>query len=230
MLDLAANLQSIKQRIAEAEKRANRSPGSVSLLAVSKSQPIPLIAQLVAAGHHWIGENYLQEALLKISALSNKDIVWHYIGSIQSKKTQAIATHFKWVHTITRLKEASLLSAFRSQAADPLNVCIQIKLDDIPKKTGVDKHEVFTLIDDIKKLPGLHLRGLMLLPPFVAEIEKQRDYFKQSEDLLGACNDNGANLDTLSMGMTHDFEAAIEHGATIVRVGTGLFGKRRNIE
>ncbi len=214
------------QRIQGAVEKFQRQPGSVSLLAVSKSHAPTLISALIAAGQHDFGENYLQEALLKISALSQKRLVWHYIGPIQSKKAPEIAHNFSWVHTISRFKEAHLLSQHRPPFLDPLQICIQVKLDDNPKKSGIAISDVASLIESIKELPHIRLRGLMTIPPFSEDFEQQRKYFSLLKTLFLSLNAQGAQLNTLSMGMTHDLEAAIAEGATIVRIGTGIFGSR----
>lgn len=226
-MDLKKNLEMIQQRILVAQQNAHRTPGSVSLLAVSKTQAIAQIAQLFALGQKDFGENYVQEALPKIQALSDYSLVWHFIGPVQSKKAKDIAQHFSWVHTISRHKEAQLLSNARASQLPALNLCIQVKLDNSPTKGGIFPQDVPELVDAIKTLPRLSLRGLMALPPVGKDFEQQRHYFKMVRDLFEALNQKGANLDTLSMGMTQDLEAAIAEGSTLVRVGTGLFGPRK---
>ncbi len=227
MIDVTANLNAIMQRIQAAVQKYQRPAGSVSLLAVSKSHAPTLISTLNAAGQQDFGENYLQEALLKISALSQKRLVWHYIGPIQSKKASEIAHNFSWVHTISRVKEAHLLSQHRLHELGPLQICIQVKLDDNPRKSGIAISDVPSLIESINEIPNLRLRGLMTIPPFTEDFEQQRIYFSLLKTLFLNLNAQGAKLDTLSMGMTHDLEAAIAEGATIVRIGTGIFGPRK---
>jgi pyridoxal phosphate enzyme (YggS family) len=226
MIDVTVNLNAIMQRIHVAVQKYQRPAGSVSVLAVSKSHAPTLISALNAAGQQDFGENYLQEALLKISALSQKRLIWHYIGPIQSRKAPEIAHNFSWVHTISRFKEAHLLSQQR-HGLDPLQICIQVKLDDNPKKSGMTISDVPSLIESIKALPNLKLRGLMTIPPFTEDFDQQRKHFSLLKTLFMSLNDKGAQLDTLSMGMTHDLEAAIAEGATIVRIGTGIFGARK---
>lgn len=226
-MDLKKNLEMIQQRILVAQQCVHRPPGSVSLLAVSKTQAITQIAQLFALGQKDFGENYVQEALPKIQALSDKPLIWHFIGPVQSKKTKDIAQYFSWVHTVSRLKEAQHLSDARSPQLPALNLCIQVKLDNSPAKGGIFPQDVPELVGAIKNLPRLSLRGLMALPPLEEDFEQQRQYFKIVRDLFEALNQKGANLDTLSMGMTQDLEAAIAEGSTLVRVGTGLFGPRK---
>lgn len=227
MIDLIANFQNTLQRIHICEQEYHRPPGSVSLLAVSKSHAPARIASLNDAGQQAFGENYLQEALGKISALKEKRLIWHYLGPIQSKKAEEIAQNFSWVQSICRIKEAKLLSEFRAPMQSALNICIQIKLDDNPNKSGITPVEVPKLVADVMSFPHLKLRGLMTIPPYVQNVEDQRKYFHLMNELFTQLNAKGAQLDTLSMGMTHDFEAAIAEGATMVRIGTGLFGPRQ---
>lgn len=226
MNDINHNLKTTLGRIREAELRFQRIPNSVALLAVSKSQPIELIAQLVAAGQTAFGENYVQEALQKISALKDKPIAWHYIGAIQSKKAAQIAQHFSWVHSVGRLVEAQKLSLARPHHLPPLNICLQIKLDNSPTKSGVHPNELYELARAVHALPHLALRGLMALPPSLDSLTAQRQAFSKVGELFAQLQMEGLPLDTLSMGMTHDFEAAIAEGSTLVRIGTGLFGPR----
>ncbi len=226
MTDLLTNFHTILQRIQVCEQKYHRTTGSVSLLAVSKTHAPTLIATLHDAGQQSFAENYLQEALVKISALQEKRLIWHYIGPIQSNKAKEIAQNFSWVQTVCRLKEAKLLSQYRAFNESPLNICIQIKLDDNPKKSGISLEEAPTLVDSLQSMPHLKLRGLMTIPPLVEDFERQREYYREVCNLFTTLNAYGAQLDTLSMGMTHDFEAAIAEGATIIRIGTGLFGPR----
>ncbi len=226
MTPIVANFVNIQRQMATTLQTCGRDAFAVTLVAVSKSQSSDQIATLFAAGQHAFGENYLDEALSKIAALPLPGIIWHFIGRVQSKKTPEIAQNFSWVHTVCRFKEAALLSLHR-HSLPPLNICLQVKLDNDPKRNGVPKNEVLALIEQIKPLPNLTLRGLMVLPPFDDDIAKQRYYFRELRSLYEQCNQQGANFDTLSMGMTHDFEAAILEGATMLRIGTGIFGPRR---
>lgn len=216
----------IVHKIREAEVKYSRPFGSVSVLAVSKSQPIHLIKSLVDEGQLAFGESYLQEALPKITALQDLPINWHYIGRIQSKKTPFLADQFEWVHTLTRAKEAQLLSQQCDRRSSRLNVCIQIKLDDNPAKSGISHDELLPLAEIITRLPALRFRGLMTIPPFRDSFEEQRTQYAKMHDLFRLLQDKGFDIDTLSMGMSHDFEAAIAEGATLVRIGTGIFGPR----
>jgi pyridoxal phosphate enzyme (YggS family) len=225
MTELTQRYQLIKAQIRKFEAQYHRDENAVSLIAVSKSHPTESIYTLYQSAQKDFAESYLQESLKKISALSNKDITWHYIGAIQTNKISDIAHNFAWVQSVSRLKEAQLLSEHRLAAQSPLNICIQIKLDDNPKKTGVVMTELPALVNSILDLPRLKLRGLMCLPPFSEDFDMQRKYFSLVRTCFEKLN-QGLSLDTLSMGMTHDLEAAIAEGTTMVRVGTGLFGQR----
>lgn len=226
MIDVATNLQTLLNRIHSLEQTYYRAPNSVSLLAVSKSQPAALIKTLACAGQHDFGENYLKEALLKISALADLGLSWHFIGPIQSKKASLIAQHFSWVHTVCRLKEAQLLSKHRPAELGDLNICIQIKLDEDPNRSGISLADAPSLLLEIKDLPLLKVRGLMTIAPISDDVEKQRDYFAQLKTLFDKLNDKN-QLDTLSMGMSDSLDAAIAAGSTMVRIGTALFGARQ---
>lgn len=228
---LTANLEQTRRRIAAAAERFGRNPKDIALLAVSKQQPPRAIAAVAHAGQRDFGENYLQEALDKMPALATLGLTWHYIGQIQSNKTRPIAESFQWVHTVDRLKIAERLDQQRPAGAPPLNVCIQVKLADEPGKGGANPDDLPTLARAIAQLPRLRLRGLMCIPPPRDAFDEQLDYFRRCAQLQSALNDAlkthaGAQLDTLSMGMSGDLEAAIAAGATIVRVGTGIFGER----
>jgi pyridoxal phosphate enzyme (YggS family) len=232
MSELSQHLQAVMQRIADAERHFRREPGSVRLLAVSKTFPATAVAELFDAGQPCFGESYLQEALLKVAALvdrknaSGKEIEWHFIAPIQSNKTRAVAENFAWVHGLDRLKTARRLSAQRPVELPPLNVCIQVNISGEASKAGTSIEALPELATAIADLPGLRLRGLMTLPARSESLEAQREPFRRLrmafEDLRAA----GLDLDTLSMGMSGDLEAAIAEGATIVRVGTALFGPR----
>jgi pyridoxal phosphate enzyme (YggS family) len=226
MTSIVANFNNIQRQIATTLQTCGRSPIAVTLVAVSKSHSHEQIATLFGAGQHSFGENYLEEALPKIVALPLPGIIWHFIGRVQSKKAQEIAQNFSWVHTVCRFKEAALLSQYRAHQPS-LNICLQVKLDNDPKRNGVPKNELLALIEQIKPLPNLTIRGLMVLPPFNKDSAKQQYYFRELRLLYEQCNQQGANFDTLSMGMTHDFEAALLEGATMLRIGTGIFGPRR---
>ncbi len=206
-------------------KNANRKPPE--LLAVRKKQPVAAIRTLFEQGQTRFGESYWQEAEEKMSALSNLAIEWHFIGPLQSNKTRPIAEHFQWVHSVDREKVARRLSEQRPKQLAPLNVCIQVKLDDEPSKSGVTPDQLLPLAQVISGLPQLQLRGLMCIPASNSDPIKQRQPFHHLAQLQKMLADNGINTDTLSMGMSGDLAAAIEEGSTLVRVGTALFGERQ---
>ena len=218
------NLSVVRGRIEQAAQAYARN--AASLLAVSKGQPESAIRRAFAAGQHDFGESYLQEALAKIIATHDLPIVWHYIGPIQSNKTAAIAEHFSWVHGVDRLKIAARLSASRADGLAPLNVCIQINSSGEASKSGVPSAELATLASAVATLPRLRLRGLMAIPALTEDVNKQRRSFHSVREQFDALCRAGHPLDTLSMGMSQDLEAAIAEGATIVRVGTAIFGPR----
>jgi pyridoxal phosphate enzyme (YggS family) len=222
----AHNLQEVHERIVAAALRFRRSPASVTLLAVSKQQSADTVRELADAGQRDFGENYLQEALPKIATLRDRKITWHYIGQIQSNKTRPIAECFSWVHTVDRLKIAERLNEQRSVGLEPLNVCLQVKLGDEPGKGGTAPLGIFELAQRIATLPRLRLRGLMCIPPPTELFDEQLAYFNACTALLLDIQARGIPLDTLSMGMSSDLEAAVAAGATIVRVGTAIFGER----
>lgn len=223
---IAERLALVNQRIIAAEKAANRPPQSVQLLTVSKQQPVSSIRVAYNAGQRAFGENYLQEALQKIAALSNLEIEWHFIGRIQSNKTTRIAENFSWVHTVASAKAAKRLSDARPEAMPPLNVCIQVNLDNETQKAGVPLAAVADLAAYIQQFPKIYLRGLMALPAAGLSVLEKKARFTQLAQLQSQLNEKGAGLDTLSMGMSGDFEEAIFCGSTVVRVGSLLFGPR----
>lgn len=224
--DFAARLHAVLARIRAAEQRFERPPGSVRLLAASKSQSPAAITAIAAAGQTCFGENYVQEALDKMVELATLDLEWHFIGPIQANKTRGIAEHFAWVHGVDRLKIAERLSAQRPDHLPPLNVCLQVNIDREPTKHGLDESEVAEVARAVAALPRLRLRGLMAIPAPAADFAAQRRPLAQLRELWERLKAGGLALDTLSMGMTDDLEAAIAEGATLVRVGTALFGPR----
>jgi len=229
MRNIASNIKQLVAQIAFEAEKCGRSSNAVSLLAVSKSQPAAAIREAFSAGQRAFGENYLQEALDKITALGNKDIEWHFIGPIQSNKTRPIAENFAWVHSVDRLKVAARLSEQRPAGLPPLNVCLQVNVSGEDSKAGVAPQDVPQLALSVAQLPGLRLRGLMAIPAPQPDVQKQRAPFfrlRQLLDTLRALSPELEKLDTLSMGMSADMEAAIIEGATIVRVGTAIFGDR----
>lgn len=225
-LTLAARLDALRARIRAAETHYDRQPGSVALLAVSKTFPAAAIAALHARGQRCFGESYVQEALVKISELAPLDIEWHFIGRIQSNKTRDVAKHFSWVHGLDRLAIAQRLNDQRPAAAAPLNVCIEINVDDESSKAGVSLAALPELAHAIAGLPRLRLRGLMALPAPTAEFALQKAAFTHAHAAMEDLRHHGLPLDTLSMGTSGDLEAAVAAGATIVRIGTALFGPR----
>ena len=226
--NLAAALSGVRERMARAAARSGRSAQSVTLLAVGKAQPAAVIAMAADLGIGDFGESYLQEALGKIAALRHRELTWHFVGRLQANKTRPVAESFAWVHALDRLKIAARLSEQRPFHAPPLNVCLQVNLAGEASKGGVPPAEVAALAAAVAALPRLKLRGLMCLPPAETEVARQRAWFAQLRALYEQLNASGAGLDTLSMGMSGDFEAAIEEGATVVRIGTALFGARPN--
>lgn len=223
---ITKNINSIRNQITEAEIKYGREPGSVQLLAVSKTRPIEDIQAAFAENQLDFGENYLQDALPKIAAISDPRIVWHFIGPIQSNKTRQIAENFDWVHGIDRLKIAQRFSEQRDPSISPLNVCIQVNTSDEESKSGVRIEDTLELAKSIHMLPNIHLRGLMTIPAATTDFEKQKQPFRLLRELKDEIQSQGITLDTLSMGMSNDIEAAIAEGSTIVRIGTAIFGKR----
>lgn len=224
--DYAARLQTVLARIRAAEQRFQRPPGSVALLAVSKTQPPAAIAAVAAAGQTCFGENYLQETLDKMTELAALDLAWHFIGPIQANKTRPIAECFAWVHSVDRLKIAERLSAQRPDHLPPLHVCLQVNISQESTKHGLDERDVPAVARAVATLPRLRLRGLMAIPAPAPEFAAQRIPFARLRALQERLIAEGLALDTLSMGMSDDLEAAIAEGATLVRVGTAIFGPR----
>ena len=227
MIGVTENLASIREFLASATRDAKREPDAVKLLAVSKKQPLSKITAAAAAGQRDFGENFVQEGLEKISQTQGLDLVWHFIGHLQSNKTRVVAEHFQWVHTIDRIKIARRLSAQRPHYAGDLNVCIEVNVDAEANKSGVTPQDAHDLATEILSLPRLKLRGLMCIPAIRETFEEQREPFRALADLRDELAAGGIDLDTLSMGMTSDYAAAIREGATIVRIGTALFGARK---
>ena len=223
---LQANLIGLRQEISAAAAAAGRSEQSVTLVAVSKGQPVDAIRALAALGVEHFGESYLQEALSKRTVLAELPLTWHFIGRIQTNKTTPLAREFDWVHGIDRLKIAERLSAQRPADRRPLNVCLQINIAAEASKAGVAPEASAELVAAVARLPGLRLRGLMAILPAGLTEPQRRHGFAAVRTLLQQLNARGAALDTLSMGMSDDFREAILEGATMVRIGTALFGPR----
>ncbi|MCM1511619.1 MAG: YggS family pyridoxal phosphate-dependent enzyme [Oxalobacter formigenes] len=230
MSSIIANWQAVQGRIANAAEKAGRVPGSVRLLAVSKTCPPEAVIEAALAGQQAFGENYEQEALEKMQAIQKcapeLRLEWHFIGPIQSNKTRRIAAAFDWVHSVDREKIARRLSEQRPAGLPPLNVCLQVNISRENSKSGTDETELFALAKTVSSLPGLKLRGLMAIPEPQADKTRQRQPFRQLKNLYDKLRKEGYPLDTLSMGMTADMDAAIAEGATIVRIGTAIFGPR----
>lgn len=227
MSTIVENIAKVRDRIREAAQAAQRPVSTVGLLAVSKTKPASAIREAYAAGVCDFGENYLQEALAKQAELADLPLVWHFIGPIQSNKCKAIAEHFAWVHSVDRLKVARRLSELRPERLPPLNVCLQVNISGEASKSGCAPEEAGELAAAIAALPRLKLRGLMAIPDPCDDPEQQRATFARLRSLAEALNaSRQLALDTLSMGMSHDLEAAIAEGATWVRIGTALFGAR----
>ena len=222
----AVRLAAVRARIAAGERISDRPAGCVMLIAASKSQDATEIRALYETGQRHFGESYVQEALRKQEALADLAITWHFIGAIQSNKTRDIAARFAWVHGVDRLKIAERLNVQRPPALPPLNVCIQVNVGAEPQKAGVDPGDLPALAAALRNLPRLRLRGLMALPPPSEDAEEQGRHFRALSAAFRQLQAHGHQVDTLSMGMSGDLEAAIAAGATMVRVGTALFGPR----
>jgi hypothetical protein len=215
-----------RQRIADAALRYGRAAEAVRLVAVSKAQSAASVRSVANTGQRDFAENYLQEALAKIAQLGDLPLTWHFIGQIQANKTRAIAEHFAWVHTVDRERIALRLNEQRPQHLAPLNICIQVLLEEEPGKGGIREAEVLDLAMRLRDLPRLRVRGLMCVPPHRDTFDEQLPLFQRLAHLLKQLNANGLALDTLSMGMSGDLEAAVAAGATWVRIGTAIFGSR----
>jgi len=226
VIRVTENLAKISDLLAISATEAGRDPSAVKLLAVSKKQSLDKILAATAAGQRDFGENFVQEGLEKIRATAEKGLTWHFIGHLQSNKTRAVAENFDWVHTIDKLKLATRLSDQRPADRAPLNICLQVNVDDETSKSGVSVDALPELAAACNELPNIRLRGLMCLPAIRQEFEAQREPFARLRELLEDLEQTGIPMDTLSMGMSGDFRAAILEGATIVRIGTAVFGER----
>lgn len=227
MPSLENNLLHLTRQLREYENKYQRQPHAVSLLAVSKGQAIEKIKRLAQAGHVRFGENYLQEALAKITALHSLALEWHFIGNIQSNKTRAIAENFAWVHTVTSCKIAKRLDEQRPLTLPPLNVCLEVNISQEATKSGLlSQDDLLKLAQYCHSCPRLQLRGLMAIPAPTASFAAQCSAFQQLAEIQQQLHAHGIGCDTLSMGMSADFEAAIAAGATLVRIGSALFGSR----
>jgi pyridoxal phosphate enzyme (YggS family) len=227
MTTIAARLQAVRSRIDAAARLAGRLPGEIGLIAVSKTFPAGCITEAFAAGQTAFGENYLQEAAGKIAGLSHLPLEWHFIGPVQSNKTRLIAERFHWVHGVDRLKIAERLSSSRPPDLPPLQMCLQVNVSAEASKSGSRPDEALKLAHDVSGLPGIRLRGLMAIPEAAPDLARQRARFRLLREVRDEIVRDGTALDTLSMGMSDDLEAAIAEGATLVRVGRAIFGERR---
>ncbi len=226
MSAIADNLQAVQARIRDAAKLAGRAPESVRLLAVSKTWPLSSVLAAADAGQPAFGENYVQEGVDKVAATAGQALEWHFIGPLQSNKTRPVSEHFDWVHSIERLKIAERLSEQRPSHLKPLQVCVQVNVSGEVSKSGCSPEEALELCRAVAALPGLQLRGLMAIPEPTDDLAAQRAPFRQLREIFEMIRAAGLPLDTLSMGMSHDIEAAVAEGATIVRIGTAIFGER----
>jgi PLP dependent protein len=216
----------LRKRLAEAARAAGRDVRSITLLAVSKGQPAARLKHALSLGLTQFGENYLDEALAKIDELAGTPAEWHFIGRLQGNKTRPVAESFSWVHGIDRLRIAQRLSEQRSTQLPALNVCVQVNIAGEASKSGVQPDQALPLLRSIAALPRLRSRGLMCMLPFDLPVPRQHQYFAALRAVFDAANAEGLGLDTLSMGMSGDLDAAVAEGATIVRIGTALFGPR----
>ncbi len=230
MSAITDHLQTVRTRVCRAAQQAHRDPSSVNLLAVSKTQPVSAILEAAEAGQLAFGENYEQEAVRKIMEIRQNrpdlKLEWHFIGPIQSNKTRAIAEHFDWVHSVDRERIARRLSDQRPEDMPPLNICLQVNISGEDSKSGVRPEELADLVKAVSGMPRLKLRGLMAIPEPQSDPEKQRQPFSAMKTLFEELKHTGYDLDTLSMGMSDDMEAAVQEGATTVRIGTAIFGQR----
>jgi pyridoxal phosphate enzyme (YggS family) len=226
VIRVTENFRKIQDLLAKAAADAGRPAEQIRLLAVSKNKPAEAVLEAYAAGQRDFGENFVREGQEKIAAVGREDAIWHFIGHLQTNKTKAVAQHFQWVHTVDRLKIAHRLSAQRPADAADLNICIEVNIDAEASKSGVPAAAAAELAAAVADLPRLKLRGLMCLPAIRDDFEAQRQPFARLRELLESLNQSGMQLDTLSMGMTADYAAAIREGATIVRIGTAIFGAR----
>jgi len=229
MATIALKLQAVRDRVAAAALRSGRSASSIMLLAVSKNVPASYIEDAASAGQRAFGESYVQEGVKKITALENWALEWHFIGPLQSNKTRAVSEHYAWVHAIDRAKVAERLNAARPDHLPPLDVCIQVNVSGEDSKSGVVPGEEERIAEAVAALPRLRLRGLMTIPEPTQDERAQRQRFARLRELSERLIASGYSLDTLSMGMSDDLESAVAEGATIVRVGTAIFGARETL-
>jgi len=225
-MEIVNNLRKIRSKINAAEKEYHRKKNSVCLIAVSKTRKIEEIILAINENQRHFGENYCQEAIEKIRAINQPEIIWHFIGPIQSNKTNQIARYFDWVHTLDRTKIARRLNENRPENMPPLNICIQVNTSRETTKSGILVDEIKDFINEIKDYERIKIRGLMSLPKIKSNINMQRESFLRLKNIFSQLKENNPELDTLSIGTTQDMEAAIAEGATFVRIGTAIFGPR----
>ena len=226
MIRVTENLRKIRDLLAEAAVDAGRDADAVKLLAVSKKQPLERLRAAISAGQRDFGENQVAEGIEKIAVMADESLIWHFIGHLQTNKTRAVAEHFQWVHSVDRLKTAKRLSDQRPEVMGELQVCLQVNVDAEASKSGVAPEDLLGLAQQVVTLPRLRLRGLMCLPRIRTDFEAQREPFARLRSLASDLRAAGIDTDTLSMGMSDDYRAAIFEGATIVRIGTAVFGPR----
>ena len=223
---LLRNITQIRDRVSVKSAKTPITSKPVTIVAASKTQSAEVIRSAASFGINDFGENYLQEALIKMDLLKDLNLTWHFIGPLQSNKTKLIAEKFNWIHSLDRLSVAKQLSKKRPSELDPLNVCIQVNISNEISKSGCFPEEVSNLILDVRSLPRLRLRGLMIIPEIIEKRKQMSSPFKRIRTLFDTCINFENQLDTLSMGMSDDFELAIEHGSTMIRLGAALFGPR----
>ncbi|WP_342754174.1 YggS family pyridoxal phosphate-dependent enzyme [Pantoea sp. MBD-2R] len=226
MTSIQHNLQQVRERISAAAERCGRDPAEITLLAVSKTKPASAIEEAAAAGQSCFGENYVQEGVDKIQLLENSSLTWHFIGPLQSNKSRLVAENFAWCHTIDRLKLATRLNEQRPAALPPLNVLVQINISDEQSKSGIMLEALPALAEEIAQLPRLRLRGLMAIPAPESDYQRQLAVCQQMAEAFSGLQKSYPSVDTLSLGMSDDMEAAIAAGSTMVRIGTAIFGAR----
>jgi hypothetical protein len=227
MTDIKNNIIKIKEKILDLELISNREKNSVILMAVSKMQDSEKIREAYGSGQKNFGENYLQESLGKISELSDLDITWHYIGKIQSNKSKLIAENYDWIHSVDKISTLKKISDYRKDFKDKINICIQVNLDNEETKSGINIEKVESFINEAANFDGINLRGLMAIPMYEKEYELQYTTFMKIKILFDSLVNKGYKLDTLSIGMSSDYSAAVAAGSTIVRIGTSIFGERK---
>jgi len=227
-MEISNNLKKIRNKITASEKKFLRGENSVCLIAVSKTRKINEIISAINENQHHFGENYCQEGVEKIKAITKPGIVWHFIGPVQSNKTKQIAQYFDWVHTVDRIKIARRLNELRPTDTPPLNVCIQVNTSGEASKSGITADEIEGFISEISDYKRIKIRGLMSLPEIRLSLDEQRKSFSVLKNTFNQLRKSRPELDTLSMGTTQDMEAAIAEGATFVRIGTAIFGPRNN--